>query len=245
MSSWLDKTFKTANTTQKEIETLLATNTLWYQEDKLEKVFNIVKGNSLKLEKTDFKNLRKEFKNWAENLYTQNKILLGKRKEGFNDNDRKAITTAVIHHTSTKKTSTPTYLSSIHLFTLYYPVYKSGFGKINKKPQPISSGHFYKGKQTFIGYHYLVYENGDYIKTLKDEYVGWHAGNYKVNCESIGIALVDDLREKHPTNKAIEAVNKILSKYNNLNVLGHRDVKKEYAPCPSNLWYKWKKEIVI
>lgn len=244
----IDSYFKTLNTKTSEIENILITNTLWYLDKKVQMVFESVKDKPSSLNDKDWEETKKSFKNWVSNLLKENKIRLGKREEFFNDDDREQITIAVIHHTSTKTIVDTDYINAINLINLYYPIYKSGFGKINNKFQPISSGHFYNDQQTFIGYHYLVFEDGKTIQVLKDSYVGFHAGDYKTNCKSIGIAVVDDLENSYPTEKAITAIKEIIRKYpTTLKVIGHKEVIYNKKPvdtlCPGNKWGEWKKRL--
>lgn len=241
----IDSYFKPLNTKTSEIENILSSNPLWYLDKNVQMVFGLLQDKPNELSDKNWKELKEQFKQWFSDLLKENKIILGEREEFFNDDDREQITIAVIHHTSTKANVDANYINAINLINLYYPIYKSGFGKINNEFQPISSGHFYNNKQTFIGYHYLVFEDGKTLQVLKDSYVGFHAGDYKTNCKSIGIAVVDDLENISPTEKAISSIKDIIRKYTTIQkVIGHKEViyneKQVDTLCPGNKWDDWK-----
>lgn len=148
--------------------------------------------------------------------------------------------TAVIHHTSTNPDATYSYLNALGLLRLYYPLFKT-------KALPVASGHTYNGNPTFVGYHYLVREDGTVEQTLNTSYTGFHAGNYTVNCRSIGIAVVGDLTDTKPNQEVINAIRTLLSQHNIKTILGHQDVKDPRSnqniatSCPGeHTWQKWK-----
>lgn len=171
-------------------------------------------------------------------------ISLGENIEFYFDDERKPIDTVVIHHTSRTSETPLSVMEGIHLLNLYASQFsmegKSYFGK------PIFSGHEKEGKQTFLAYHYIVMPDGSFEQILKDEYIGWHCGNWEYNCKSIAISIHDDLDEKEPTPQAIETVKKLIAKYNPKEILGHREIKPS-TTCPGNKFLGengWKKKLL-
>ncbi|QQR93709.1 N-acetylmuramoyl-L-alanine amidase [bacterium] len=168
---------------------------------------------------------KRKFTNIIADLLNEDKISLGETGPNH-DLDRTDIDTVVIHHTLGEENATYEYLNALSLLRLYVPEFsrpsKDYFGT------PICSNHIYKGRQTFLGYHYLIWNDGSFEQILEDSYVGWHAGDWNMNCRSIAIALVGDYTCKYPTNESINTLDKILyklkKKYNILEVLGHCDV---------------------
>lgn len=83
------------------------------------------------------------------------------------------------------------------------------------------SSHIVNGQETFLPYHYLVYENGttiEWLSPLTDingvwhvDNVAWHAGNWQTNCESISICLVGDYVNNTPTKAQISSLKKVIS----------------------------------
>ncbi len=147
------------------------------------------------------------------------------------DTERKPIDTIVIHHSSLPPTVDLRYLETIHLLNLYVREFINPKNKYYG--QTIFSGHVYQKMQTFFAYHYIILTDGTYIQTLKDEYIGWHCGNWDYNCRSIAICFHDDLENKHPTQKALHTAYNIIRKYNVKNILGHREIKPS-TTCPGN-----------
>jgi N-acetyl-anhydromuramyl-L-alanine amidase AmpD len=117
--------------------------------------------------------------------------------------------------------------------------------------QPIYSGHFDKDKKpVFYGYHWLVREDGMGERLLPDEATGWHAGNWEVNCESIGICVDDDLTSKQPSEAVIAGIADIIRRHYSTiivpgedMVIGHNEVTK--TVCPGNEFLDgWKQTIL-
>lgn len=209
----------------------------------------------------DWKEAKREVVRMFEIGLLNGTILLGNRPDGFNDNDRwipeyygknekvekDHPDIAVIHHTNTLPYAGYSYLNALGLLRLYIPVYRAGFPNYTQEQHPISSGHLYNGQQTFLGYHFLVRPDGSFIQPLKIEYTGFHAGDYRTNCRSIGIAIVDDLSNKQPSIEAMNTVADLIRRFNISPdlILGHQDVLSKGKPaadnCPGkNTWSLWK-----
>lgn len=206
-------------------------NPLWYQDpDAYFAVESAMAGEHLNLE---------TIAAFAHCLANE-KIPLASWPEYQNDDDRVPITTAVIHHTNTSTDLSLEMLNAMGFVRLYAPLFKNKIGTFSG---PVGSGHYDKnGKEVFYGYHYLVRENGAIENILKDEYTGFHAANYQVNCESIGIAVVDSLIDgKIPGLEAIKSIKQIIQKYPGINnIVGHKEVSKTPTECPGNAWESWK-----
>lgn len=160
------------------------------------------------------------------------------------DRNRQPIDTVVVHHTKTPPNISLFHINALHLIRFYIPAHLH-----HGEPQfckPLWSGHFFNDIQTFIAYHYLVFQDGTVQNPLKDAYVGWHSGHVPTNLRSIAICFVDDLMERRPTEAALESAREIIKRYHPKEILGHREVK-DNRTCPGNLFLGedgWKKELV-
>ena len=193
----------------------------------------------------DFINQRNLIVNVILKALKNNTLGIGNSGENF-DKERKPIDTIIIHMTSTssQKNDNPRdldYLNALDLIRLYASEYSreknSYFGK------PIFAGHYYNNKQIFIPYHYLINPDGSYLNILKDEYIGWHAGNWNINCRSIAIAFVGNFINSKPSSKALVSAKDIIHKYKDVNIFAHKEVTAK-TECPGNRYISWKKELI-
>ncbi|HSW97436.1 MAG TPA: peptidoglycan recognition family protein [Candidatus Saccharimonadales bacterium] len=73
------------------------------------------------------------------------------------------------------------------------------------------------------------------IKLLKDDYIGWHAGDWGINTRSIAIVLDGNYNTYLPMKKQIDAMNLLIhDKYANIkkeNILTHKQIDKSTV-CP-------------
>lgn len=189
------------------------------------------------------KQKRHEFKLIVIELLDNEKIALAHDGENL-DAVRKPIDTIVIHHSATAPTVSLQYINATQLLRLYAPEHsKPGTKEYGK---PIWSNHFYNGKQTFIAYHYIVKRDGEIINTLRDDYIGWHCGNWDYNCRSIAICFLDDLLDARPSDLAIKSAKTIINNYPYCQILGHREILSS-RDCPGNLFLGndgWKLELI-
>ena len=93
----------------------------------------------------------------------------------------------------------------------------------------------------------MVRANGAYERILEDSNIGWHAGNWDVNCRSVAICLDGDYRETDPSPEMVTAVARIIrGQYPDIQsekVIGHNEVIN--TACPGkNFITGWKKKIV-
>lgn len=93
------------------------------------------------------------------------------------------------------------------------------------------SGHFKDGREVFYAYHWLILPDGQTIKMLNDDEIGWHAGNWQVNKTSIAIAFHGTYTNEPPSDAAIQACAQLIKNYK-LPYRFHRDVVPTI--CPGN-----------
>ena len=180
-------------------------------------------------------------------------IALGNRFPGA-DTQRKPIDMIVIHHTSNPPGLRQARLSAIELIRLYGPYFIAPESDDNHlKGQPIASGHMRNGKQVFWPYHWIVRTDGRVERLLNDTEIGWHAGNWDVNCRSVAIVLDNDYEQQRPTDIELQAIAKLIKTHYPYvmltGIVGHREVNAKTV-CPSNLFLDgphgrgWKKDLL-
>jgi len=156
------------------------------------------------------------------------------------------IDKVVIHHTG--RTILPTdhvlcLLHAMHMINIYI---KPRSDKDNPcYGEPLWSGNFKSGRQIFFAYHYLVYPDGTVVNLLNDRLIGGHSGLAEINGTSIAIAFLGNFMEDTPTKEQIYSVEKLLAKYPNCEILGHREVKGS-TTCPGNTFLGkdgWKEQL--
>lgn len=76
--------------------------------------------------------------------------------------------------------------------------------------------------------HYVV-EAGRVVKLVDESNTAWHAGNFKINQQSIGIEC--NPRASEEDKKTIgELINNIQSRHGQLKIIGHKDVVSTGCP---------------
>jgi hypothetical protein len=170
------------------------------------------------------------------------------------DIERKTIDTVVIHHTSNPPGTSPQRLSAIELMRLYGPHFANPpkEGEILKRT-PLFSGHVRNGIQVFWPYHWIIRNNGLCDRLLYDHEIGWHAGNWEINCRSIAIALDDDYEFRTPGKNVLKAIAKLIRenypKISAGSILGHCEIRLETV-CPSRYFLNqsgrmgWRRELL-
>lgn len=159
------------------------------------------------------------------------------------DEDRLPIDRIVIHHTAQEGGFTLPGLNALEFLRLYVPRFQKDDMDVrypNGTGKPIYSGHFDEnGQQVFYPYHWLVNgQTGAQQRLLSDNLIGWHAGNWNMNCRSVAIAIDDDLTDHDPTPAALESAAAILAEhYRGVGlsletVIGHCAVTN--TSCPGN-----------
>ncbi|XP_053390881.1 peptidoglycan recognition protein 1-like [Mercenaria mercenaria] len=93
-----------------------------------------------------------------------------------------------------------------------------------------------------IAYNFLVDENGNVYEGRGWNKVGYHAGVWKINKNSIGIAVIGNFMTEEPSTEAQDAVQSLLEMAvdegklkSNYKLRGHRDVKS--TACPGDKFY--------
>jgi hypothetical protein len=164
-------------------------------------------------------------------------IALGLKNEGA-DAERQSIDTVVVHHTSSAPGLRPDRLSAIELIRLYAPFFAAEKDQF-PKGQPIYSGHLRDEKQVFWPYHWIVRRDGNAERLLVDSEIGWHAGNWGVNCRSIAIVLDNDYEYDSPSIVELHGVAAVIRKHYGqiplARIVGHREVNPKTV-CPSELF---------
>lgn len=205
----------------------------------------ISKNLSSEEQKTD---ARVEIRNYFADRLDKGIVTLGPGLSNM-DTERKKIDTVVIHHTSSDEPYSLKYLNAVHLLNIYVPYFRKPTADNEKNFQgmPLQSGHFYKGKQVFWGYHWFVNFNGQATRILNDNELGWHAGNWDINRRSVGICLDGDFINKNPSRDQLNALKKIISEHyshaNNKDIIGHKDAKED-TDCPGNTFMKWRLKLL-
>lgn len=153
------------------------------------------------------------------------------------DADRQSIDTIVIHHSSLEPEIPISYIDALGLLRLYVKQFLDP--KNEYVGQPIYSGHIRNGIQTFVGYHYIITRAGEVYHMLDDTAIGWHAGQWEVNCRSIGICLHDDLADRLPSKEALAAAETLIASYPGVTVLPHNAINTQ-TTCPGSWYTTWQ-----
>jgi len=226
-------------------------NPLWYEEVPL------VMRKMLALKEQDgelYGIERERIYQFFEKHLALGNVSLGESGKNF-DEERKEIDTIVVHHTHGDDKMTKERLSAMELLRLYATFFANPTYEADKeiKGQPIFSGHFRDGKQVFYPYHWIVRKNGEVEPLLFDNEIGWHAGNWEVNCRSVAIVFDNNFENSTPSKIEIEFVAKLIKeKYPNVTkerIFGHREINTK-TTCPSNLFLTegdkkgWKEDLL-
>jgi hypothetical protein len=198
---------------------------------------------------------------WKATLYdffelylSSDEIALGSGAGQF-DQARMPINKIVIHHTSNPPGMSSHRLSAIELLRLYAPYFLHSQDQDDHrlKGRPVFSGHVREGRQVFWPYHWLVRKNGAADRLLLDSEIGWHAGDWQVNCRSVAIALDDDFERRRPSDRELAAIARIIRTYYPRvpanQIVGHREVNAK-TTCPSELFLAnvkrlgWKNDLL-
>lgn len=253
-----------------EFKDTLKNNPLWYLDERIGQLVETY------IQKPDdgsanWKETRHELIQMFADALDKDEVALDKDKPEFwNDDDRphsdirkrfdlppleegKCIDTVIIHHTAIDEDTTYSQLNALGLLRLYYPLFKNkAFKDKEGNHIPISSGHKdVNGKETFVGYHFLIKQDGSVEKLLDERYVGFHAGNYPENCRSYGVALAGNMSEEVPSTESLAALKGVIAALAPDRILGHGEVtnakgEKVQTECPGTTFYGeggWKNEL--
>ena len=181
---------------------------------------------------------------YFEKLLNNGKVILG--IEGKNwDSERKPIDTVVIHHTKGEGSMTWQRLDAMHLLRLYAKSYLNPSTEPEIQGLPVYSNHFRDGRMVFYAYHWLVRADGTHERLLKDNEIGWQAGNWDINCRSVGICLDGDFEHASPPETMIEGARSIVRDHyadvDAMRIIPHRNANPN-TTCPGE-WFDgggWK-----
>lgn len=190
-----------------------------------------------------WKENRESFIHLVEELLENNQVVLDEDPACFDksddksfDQERQPVNTIVIHHTATADVK-QSYINAIDFLRLYVP----RFLRPDMKGQKIYSSHKRLDNpdmQTFIPYHFIIRLDGSIERCLADENIGWHAGNWGVNKESIALTIVGDFSNGRPPAEVIEALKNQIREYRRQNpgikIIAHSQVPGTSTICPGN-----------
>ena len=131
-------------------------------------------------------------------------------------------------------TGTPAELESIKYFVIHHTASQ------NSTLESIHRWH-QEGRGWYgIGYHYVITRDGDIFKGREDNQQGVHAGTF-ANQESIGIALVGDFENNHPTSEQLDSLSwlfkdHLFPKHGELVISGHNDHMNTACPGRNFPW---------
>lgn len=204
---------------------------------------------SLGEESEAWKDLKGKLRDFFERALLDNKVTLAARGPDL-DKQRETVDTIVIHHTSDKPGYTLSRMNTVHLLNIYAPYFANPTIEVEEglKGQAIWSDHLQAGKPVFYAYHWLMRMDGSFERLLKDQQIGWHAGNWDVNKRSIAICLDNDYEQQDPTDEILQKLAKfIINNYPGVepqNIIGHCEARKDTI-CPgTNFLDTWKHKLI-
>lgn len=119
-----------------------------------------------------------------------------------------------------------------------------------------NNGNFFKGANRNASAHYFVDEDS-VVMSVKEEDTAWHAGNWAMNCRSIGVEMCSykDVEGNYYINKAtvenaVKLVRELMDKYDipAAGVVRHYDVNGKRCPEPfvrnPALWEDFRKQLM-
>lgn len=172
------------------------------------------------------------------------------RRDGSRDWDSsegRKIKKAVIHHSATDPGITWQTLSDLQKASLYGPRYRSSDPDPYVKGDEPESGHWRlvdnEWIQVFYAYQWLIRPDGKPERLLRDDEIGWQAGDWPTNCEAVAICLTGDYSQGRPSEAALNTCAQLLANYVKKfpamnaelekSIVGHREVNKKTV-CPGN-----------
>ena len=93
----------------------------------------------------------------------------------------------------------------------------------------------------YIGYHYVIDPSGKITMTRDVNEIGCHCNafdaalNTSYNKSSIGICVMGNFEDEQPTAEQVGALTSLITSFQPILVLGHRDVKDTL--CPGKFLY--------
>ncbi len=210
----------------------------WYRViyPQFEAILAKYEGDTLEMRKAS----RNAIYGFVEGLLREGAVILAQKREGKDwDAARKPIDMAVIHHTNVESGISWERISVIQLMRLYAKSYLSPSTEKEIAGTPVYSNHFRANTPVFYGYHWLVRLDGSCERLLADDEIGWQAGNWDINCRSVGICLDGDFRTNTPPQEMLDGVRTLLEReYPALHgdqIIPHRK-SNPTTTCPG-AWY--------
>ena len=172
------------------------------------------------------------------------------------DAERRPIDTIVVHHAASVGDLSPAELSQIGLERIYAPLFEKGNDDPFVPPGSAPySGHFIQlaGEvvETFASYHSTIRLEGVRVNLLLTSAVGWHAGDWDINCSSLGLCLLGNYEETEPSSAVLSGaawqITRWCVEFPSIRYLvGHREVRK-IGPtvCPGDWYYRDGRERLI
>jgi len=162
-------------------------NPLWYLEvpEEMKKLISLKSENEAEFQKS-----KEQIYSFFENELDLSNVYLGEVVKNF-DEERKGIDTIVIHHTHGDNPMSKERLSAMEFLRLYVPYFSNPTYENDQiiRGKAIYSGHYRNEKQIFYPYNFFVNEDGSVEELLFENEIGWHSGDWGVNCRSVAIAL--------------------------------------------------------
>ncbi len=182
----------------------------WYKViyPEFEAILAQYEGGSLELRKS----ARNAVYGFFEALLNEGSVVLGATGKDW-DSERKHVDTVVIHHTKGESGMTWQRLDAMHLLRLYAKAYRSPTTEKEIAGSPVYSHHFRDDCMVFYAYHWIVRSDGTAERLLSDTEVGWHAGNWDMNCRSVAIVLDGDFEHSPPPRAMLDGVRGILREH--------------------------------
>ncbi len=167
------------------------------------------------------------------------------------DAGRQPIDTVVIHHTSSPPGYSLARLNVTQMLRVYVPYYNhpTVAGEEGLRGQLLWSNHVRDGQPVFYAYHWLLRMDGHLEHLLEDDQIGWHAGNWEINCRSVAICLDNDYAEQDPSPAVLEKLGKcIAEQYPQValeRIIGHCEVSQTRTICPGATFKTtWKRKLI-
>jgi hypothetical protein len=205
-------------------------------------------------DRSDYERSKEAIYDFFEQSLIEGTVALGSTGKDW-DSERLPIDTIIIHHTSNPPGLRRSRLSAIELVRLYAPYYAAPYSERDKEisGKPIYSCHVRDGQPVFYPYHWLVRNNGSVEQLLFDHEIGWHAGNWAVNCRSVAVCFDGDFEDGQPSEAEIMAAVELMkARYPSVgrnHILGHCEINQKVT-CPSRFFLSngvkagWKQELL-
>jgi len=95
-----------------------------------------------------------------------------------------------------------------------------------------------------IQYHYVITADGAIYQTEPDSAFVWHGNDWNTG---LGVCLLGDFTEAHPTAEQIAAARWLLTEkrreYGTIRLVGHGEAPRAQTECPGQTWGEWKGEL--